>query len=133
MTIGERLDKVLSISKLSVSNFAHEIGCTEKTFYNYRDNKTKPGIEVLSALANKFTNIDLKWLLTGEGEPMVNSGSVASIQNNNNQGNNTIHIATLGECEERVKGLEALLTEKERTIQEKDKRLVLLERLLDKS
>lgn len=73
MDIGNRI-KELRISKnLSYDDFAVIAGVSVRSQRMYESNKTPPTAEYCKAIAEKFTEIDMNWLLTGEGEMLKKS------------------------------------------------------------
>lgn len=137
MEISQRINNVLKNSELTVKEFVKKIEVTEQTFYNYTSGRSKPSSDILEKIVKSF-DISPSWLLIGEGE-MLDKGekNLSMYHNGDGDGsntNNTFHVGNnAGEYEKELRHMRELLAEKERIIQEKDKRIALMERLLDKS
>ena len=68
MTIIERLKMILERVKLTPGNFAEQIGVAPATISHILKGRNKyPSAEVLLRLHDTYPDIDLNWLLTGEG------------------------------------------------------------------
>lgn len=102
--------------------FAKAIAVEPTTMSSYLGNKrrSKPSVDMVAKIVVAL-NVDAKWLLIGEGNQegaaTANNGGVAVA------GNGTAHhittnvtMADVAVMQERIKSLEALLNEKERTI-----------------
>ena len=71
MSIGDRF-KYLRGDR-SQSDFASYIGSTKQNISKYELNSMMPGGDVLLRMA-QVMSVNINWLLTGEGEPYVQSG-----------------------------------------------------------
>ena len=99
MSINERLKILISALNISARAFSQTIEVSESTTRNYLDKGTKPSTDYLERIASHFTNVNLTWLITGNGEPLLTGGDsqVSRIKNNygnsvgNNKGNITQH------------------------------------------
>ena len=69
-TFKKRLEWLLSKSGLNPSQFATKLGYnnSEKISRLFRNEKNKPGFDILNDIANNF-EINLNWLVTGNGDP----------------------------------------------------------------
>jgi len=65
--IGDRIRQVRKAQSLTQQAFAKKIGITQGFFAGIENGRYKPDVEILSRISTNF-NIDLHWLLTGEGE-----------------------------------------------------------------
>lgn len=70
-TLGDRLRRFIEVSigshKGSIDEFGAQIGWKYRTLQDILANKRAPGSELLAMLASR-SRVDLRWLLTGEGE-----------------------------------------------------------------
>lgn len=64
-----KLPKLLG--KRSMSEIGREIGFTPTTVNNIARGQTKPGFEVLQALALVYPELNIRWLITGTNEPLL--------------------------------------------------------------
>lgn len=122
-TINDRMEML--VNKHFDGNkaaFAKAVGLPPTGLSNYLGNKrrSKPSVDMVAKIVVAL-NVDAKWLLIGEGgqggAATANNGGVAVA------GNGTAHhittnvtLADVAVMQERIKSLEALLEEKERTI-----------------
>lgn len=122
-TINDRMEVL--INKHFNGNkaaFAKAIGFPPTGLSSYlgKQRRSKPSVDMVAKIVVAL-NVDAKWLLIGEGSQdgavTANNGGVAVV------GNGTAHhittnvtLADVAVMQERIKSLEALLEEKERTI-----------------
>lgn len=101
---------------------AKDLGIDRATLSNYIGNKrrSKPSVDMVTKIVRNL-HVDAYWLLTGDGEPCPAQTSVSGHNNQINgdgaSGNiNGSPCADVAVLEERVKAMQQLLDEKERTI-----------------
>ncbi|MDJ1503508.1 helix-turn-helix transcriptional regulator [Xanthocytophaga agilis] len=71
-TTGEIFDAVVEALGISYAEMAKKIGLSRPDlFYNMRAGKSNPGYETLQAIAKAYPQIDCRFLLTGEGNPLI--------------------------------------------------------------
>lgn len=96
MTDSERITEVKNFSGLSFNKLAKEIGLKSvQTLYDIRDGKHGISKDVAEKIQAKYLNINIAWLLAGEGE-MLNPSIV---QNNQNGDNINGHSVTVNKTE----------------------------------
>jgi hypothetical protein len=71
VSINERLKILISALDISARAFSQTIEVSESTTRNYLDKGTKPSTDYLERIASHFTNVNLTWLITGNGEPLT--------------------------------------------------------------
>jgi len=67
MDIGERLKKVREFLGLTQEEFAQKLDTTQAVISNYERGARVPTVDFLNRLTKTF-QLDINWLLTGEGE-----------------------------------------------------------------
>ena len=75
-TVNERLKFLIGALKLSARAFSAQLEISESSTRNYLDKGTKLNSDYLERIAYHFKNVNLNWLITGEGEiftPATNS------------------------------------------------------------
>lgn len=112
MTFGQRLKLVIKHYRYTQDEFAGIIGTSKTNLFNYFADKTKPNIEVMAKLNRKFPDLDIVWLITGEGNMLIHK----DLHSDNNQ-----NIVSEPES---VYSLKEILKEKE-------KRITVLEELVE--
>ena len=130
-TINDRMEMLVN-QKFGGNKaaFAKTIGLPPTGLSNYLGTKrrSKPSVDMVTKIVLAL-DVDARWLLTGEETPLQNvntevhgnvTDSNVAIGSHNSVGN--VSVGTDAVLAERVKSLEALLTEKERLIK------VLMER-----
>lgn len=91
MTDSERINELVKYSGLSIKRLAEEIGLkTFQTLYDIKNGKHGISKDVANKIKGRYLNINLSWLLTGEGEML--SGVVQNNQNGDNIQGNSITI-----------------------------------------
>lgn len=70
-TINQRLNFLLNALGMKAGPFSRALGVSETTIRNYVDRTSKPSSEILEKIVNTFKQVNLIWLVTGEGEPFL--------------------------------------------------------------
>ncbi len=68
--LGGRLKLLRKVLGLTQRELAQVLGVSEMTIRRYESDKFQPDADVLAKLAKEF-NVNLHWLLTGEGEMFI--------------------------------------------------------------
>ena len=63
-----RLKKILDYYNLSASAFAEKVSVQRSSISHILSGRNKPSLEFITKVVNKFPDIELLWLLSGEGE-----------------------------------------------------------------
>jgi hypothetical protein len=107
-TYPERLDAFIRYNKLSRSAFAVKIGTSERNVANSLTGK-KSQMDFLIKISAACPNLNLNWLLTGQGEMLLgqvqkNSGTVVKEpeQEYNSSATASKWSADLNKCQERL-------------------------------
>lgn len=87
MSINERLKILISALNISARAFSQTIDVSESTTRNYLDKGTKPSADYLERIASHFTNVNLTWLITGSGEPLLTGSNSQVSHMRDNYGN----------------------------------------------
>ena len=90
-SINQRLKFLIQELNISARAFSATIGVPDTTTRNYLDKNTKLNADYLEKIVHHFKEVNLNWLVTGEGEHFVPgvTRSVATRQTiKNNYGNN---------------------------------------------
>lgn len=124
-TINDRMEMLINERfNGNKAAFAKAIGTERATLSNYVGSvrRSKPSVDMVTKIVVAL-NVDARWLLTGEKYEKSNNVSVGNnadgnvaIGSHNSVGNVTTHVGETAVLAERVKLLEQLLEEKERTI-----------------
>lgn len=67
MSISERLKQVVEAKSLNIKEFSEISTIPYRSIQNYLRNEREPNVEALIKLKDTM-NIDINWLLTGEGK-----------------------------------------------------------------
>lgn len=71
MAFGQRLRDVVKFYRYTQDEFAQIIGTSKANLFNYFADKTKPNIEVMARLKKKHANLNLEWLIIGNGDMLL--------------------------------------------------------------
>jgi len=69
--IGQRIKFLIDALNLKVRTFAQALGIGETNIRNYLDRGTKPSSDVLEKIINSFPQVNMVWLISGQGEPFT--------------------------------------------------------------
>lgn len=115
--VSDRLRIYIDYKGLSVSRFEKSIGAANGFVGNISKGISRDKLEKIT---NQYPDLSRDWLLYGEGDMLKNSVQVNGNGNAVANGNGcaaTINSNEVESLKERIKLLERLLEEKERTIQ----------------
>lgn len=74
MTVNDRLELFMKHLNLSVNSLAKELDFSRTTVHNIvseNGRRTSPSHDFYSKLKESYENINLNWLITGEGEMLL--------------------------------------------------------------
>lgn len=67
LNISKRLNQLIELNQLTIKDFAERCDIPYRSMYNYVRSEREPNLEALSKMSKTF-NVDLNWLILGEGE-----------------------------------------------------------------
>jgi len=76
MSIGSRLRQIRLRKKLTIAELSSLVNIPERTISNYEREERKPSIEYVSLL-KEHLSIDSNWVLSGDGEMLLNNTGVS--------------------------------------------------------
>ncbi len=65
--------------KLSQQELSEKLGVSKSTISHIISGRNKPGLEMIQAIHEQFNEINLKWLLTLKGKPLIEITTETSI------------------------------------------------------
>jgi transcriptional regulator with XRE-family HTH domain len=68
-TVNQRLKYFIEIQGLTHKQVARTLDINDKQFNNWLNN-TKPSIDGIEKVCRYFKNLNVRWLITGAGEPI---------------------------------------------------------------
>lgn len=71
MCISQRIKQIRNAKKLSQSVFSADLGVTQASISMYESGNRHPDAAFLKTVCESY-NVDLNWLITGEGEMFIN-------------------------------------------------------------
>ena len=112
--IGERLGRFIESTSMNKSQFAECINFNSGALYTVLRGKNGVSMEMALAIKNKFPDLSLDWLFTGEGQMAIKNSNIVIGENNGTmQINNSPSPEVLAE---RVRALERELQLKDEII-----------------
>ena len=69
----ERLNQIIEQKGLTATKFAALIGVNASTISHILAGRNKPGFDIINNIAKTFPDIDLGWLITGNGSMYTSS------------------------------------------------------------
>ena len=78
-TIHERFSLMLRELGLTAYQLAQDVGENPSKLYNIMNGKAKPSFSTIEVILNKYPQVNGHWLLTGEGEKLVQHESNATL------------------------------------------------------
>lgn len=107
MEQGIRLQQLMKALNLKQTGFAKSLGMTQPNISRMVTGESKISVEVLNRIIDTYKNVNMHWLLTGEGAMFLAGPEEKSAQVNESSGRYTAKgKGRLEELEERVERLE---------------------------
>jgi len=70
--LSERIKIIIDLKELQPSKFADEIGVQRPNMSHIIAGRNKPGLDFLQKIVMRYPEVNLNWLLSGLGEPVLN-------------------------------------------------------------
>ncbi len=111
MSINQRFTKLLEIKNIKQKTIAEKLGVTPQMISYIIKEKSKISIEYIPELIKIFPDLNLVWLLTGEGEPLVDNTINEAIEKYGHQNciPKDIHQQCLDQLNEKDEQIKSLL------------------------
>lgn len=74
MNERERIELLMKCYDLTPSQFADRTGIQRASVSHIISGRNKPSLEVMQKIYDAFPELDIKWLMTGNGDEPVNKG-----------------------------------------------------------
>lgn len=127
MSDSERIKRLEEYTGLSLNKLAAAIGIkSPQTFYDIKSGKHGISKDLAEKIKSKYLNINISWLLSGEGE-MTTHSVVQNNENGNNINGHSVKVeqADIEKFLDTIKECHELLRKKDEQI---DRLLTLLEK-----
>ena len=122
-TIGKRLRSILDKKEISIQKLSRQIDFSDKMVYNYVNDRNMPSVHFITQLVEKYPDVSAYWLLTGKGNPFVETQGVnqVAIGNGNKQ-----EVKLSDDCLERLAAAAREIDLLKQVIEDKDEIIKLL-------
>jgi len=70
---GIRLQKLIKVLNLKQASFAQTLGMTQPNISRMVSGESRISVEVLNRIIDTYKNVNLHWLLTGDGDIFMDS------------------------------------------------------------
>lgn len=105
-TVNQRFDTMITSLGVTKNAFAKQIGVASTQIYNIIGGRNAPSFDLLSKIAITFPTVNLTWLLTGNGQPLLAS------DDSGNKGLNL--LGKMKTLEDKLSDMSAKLNEREK-------------------
>jgi transcriptional regulator with XRE-family HTH domain len=128
MTVGEKIKALAKAKDLSIPQLAKALGYDRAdNFYSIVSGRSKPGWEIIEAIARTFPDVNLDWLLRDDEEmfitrPLTGQPPAPAV----------VSEPAIELLQVELRGKQAQLEEKEKRLADKDKIIELLEKALNR-
>ncbi|KOY86734.1 hypothetical protein AD998_11780 [bacterium 336/3] len=78
--LSERIKIIIDLKELQPSKFADEIGVQRPNMSHIIAGRNKPGLDFLHKIVIRYPEVNINWLLSGLGEPLLNWNNSKSEQ-----------------------------------------------------
>ncbi|CAI8272321.1 MAG: hypothetical protein CNE98_07630 [Bacteroidetes bacterium MED-G17] len=75
LSISQRVVKILTHYKLNNAQLAQKLNVSPPVVTHLKSGRNKPSFDMLVQLSNSFPDIDLRWLVHGEGDMIDHKNS----------------------------------------------------------
>jgi transcriptional regulator with XRE-family HTH domain len=93
----DRIAQIIDYKGLTSSKFADIIGIQRSRISHIMSGRNNPSIDVVTKIVDKFPDIDLKWLMTGQGEMLSSDINLFSKENISDASKDIIDYSTTKE------------------------------------
>lgn len=69
----ERIVQLMDLLGMNPTQFANAIGVQRTTIQHILSGRNEPSLKIVANIYQRFSNINLDWLLTGNGEPQISA------------------------------------------------------------
>mgnify|MGYP003470234304 CR=1 FL=1 len=84
-TVKERLSEYLKAKRITKAEFGRSIGVSASYVTSMRDNgRASIGVEKIERIRQRYPDLNIEWLLTGEGNMLNDVGISQSVNGNDN-------------------------------------------------
>jgi len=70
-TVGNRIKKIMDHLNLNYNSFSKELGYSDVVVGNVIKGRNKPSFDFVNKLTQTFDWVDVRWILTGQGEMLL--------------------------------------------------------------
>lgn len=84
----DRIRQLMNDKAMSQRNFANELHLAEATLSGIFNGRTRPTNQTVTAIHDAFPDVNIQWLMFGEGDMYINSDNSSqssSVSDNDNQ------------------------------------------------
>ena len=116
--VTERLKQYLDSRGITIAAFERSVGLSNAAFRKALSANSAIGSDKLENILSQYQDLSAEWLLRGGGTMMISdSGIHQTIGNGSNNNTQVAGDSDVAVLQERIRGLEKILEEKERIIQ----------------
>ena len=134
--VGDKIKALAKAKDLSIPQFAKALGYERAdNFYSIASGRSKPGWEIIEAIARAFPDVNLEWLLRDDPQMLLSPAhmndqeSIGTVQDGTVQ-DGTVQEPQLALLNAELRHKEAQLAEKDKRLADKDKIIELLEKMV---
>ena len=84
-TVNERFAELIKLLGHSQNSFARSINVASTQIYNICGNRNAPSHKLYDAIGKQYLEANLRWLITGQGKPIIPNGLTESERNDLSQ------------------------------------------------
>jgi transcriptional regulator with XRE-family HTH domain len=126
--VGDKIKALAKAKDLSIPQFAKALGYERAdNFYSIASGRSKPGWEIIEAIARAFPDVNLDWLLRDDPEMFISRLVPPQLP-----APQVVNEPSIELLQVELRGKEAQLEEKEKRLADKDKIIQLLEKALNR-
>jgi transcriptional regulator with XRE-family HTH domain len=126
--VGDKIKALAKAKDLSIPQFAKALGYDRAdNFYSIASGRSKPGWEIIEAIARAFPDVNLDWLLRDDPEMFISHPVTPQPPAPSVVSEPSIELLQV-----ELRGKQAQLEEKEKRLADKDKIIDLLEKALNR-
>ncbi len=124
--VGDKIKALAKAKDLSIPQFAKALGYERAdNFYSIASGRSKPGWEIIEAIARAFPDVNLDWLLRDDPQMLLSPAHM-----NDQESIGTVQEPQLELLKAELRHKEAQLAEKDKRLADKDKIIELLEKMV---